>query len=184
MEVEAIAEQPNIATSYVIADEQVDIQVVALGRQQLGNVDVEIALDQKDSMNQHHVFMADQAKELLIAAFKARGLRDVREGTRMDNDNKLTLHIKITRCSHGSRLGRYCFGHFGVGWALLFLEWWICDDRTRTIVVGPFTEKFRDSGALGFADTCDDRVGDMAIQQMASTRGPIKIDKKIRKALA
>ena len=181
MEVEAVPEQPDVAISYVIADEQVDVRAIVPGRQELGNVDVEVALERKDTVSQHRVFMATQAKELLIAAFKARGLRDVQEYT--TTDNKLTLHIKITRCSEGSRLGRYCFAQYGVGWALLHLEWRICDDRTHIVVVGPFTEKLRHSAALGCADMCDDRVGDMAIQDMAASRGPIAIEKKISKAL-
>jgi len=181
MEVKAVPEQPDVTTSYVVVEEQVDVPVVALGRQQLGNVHVEIALARKDTNDEHHVLMANQAKELLIAAFKARGLRDVREEAPIEN--KLTLHINITRCSHGDRLGRYCFALFGLFWALLFLEWHVCDDRTSTVVVGPFTQKLRDSGVLGFADMCDDRVGDMAVQNMASIRGPIAIDNKISKVL-
>jgi len=152
----------------------------------ISNVDVQVALGREDSNNQHHVMLANQAKELLIQAFKLRGLHDIEKetvSTRSVTDENLTLHIKITRCSDGSRMGRSCWSAFGVGWALLFLEWCLRDDSSETTVLGPVTDKFRDSGVFGFVDLCDDLAGDHAVQQMAAFKAPSSIDKKISEAL-
>jgi len=145
----------------------------------VGNVDVQVALGREDANIRHHVWLANQAKELFVSSFKARGLRDVQDDAGSPNNNKLTLHINIVRCSDGSRAGRMCFGELGMGWALLFLRWRLSNDQTKDTVLGPFEEKFRDSAAAGCADLCDPMFGDNTVKRMASILGPNAIDKKI-----
>lgn len=139
----------------------------------IGTLAITTNLHKKDVKSDHRLLMTGESIGLL-----QQNLTMFRTSEREKIKKKLTLHIRITRCSEGSSLGRLACGECGLGWALFFLDWHVTDEQNE-ILIGPEVEKFRDSGLGGFADFNDDTVGDRAIRAIASIKAPDRIKGKI-----
>jgi hypothetical protein len=146
-------------------------------RDEIGHIVVEVALSKSEENVTHHVKLANRAADVLKTALYQKCIR-----LSEFNPEKLTLHVQITQCSDGGRIGRPCCGGVRIGWAILFLEWSLSDDETEEIVIGPEIEHFRDSGTIGIADICDHNLGDNFVLGMAKYSGPDAINEKIDKA--
>ena len=139
----------------------------------IGTLEIKADLHKNDVKEDHRLLLTGEAIGLL-----QQNLTMFRTSEHEKAKKPLTLHIKVKRCSEGSSLGRLCCGECGFGWALFFLEWRVSNAEDET-VIGPELEKFRDSGLGGFADFNDDKVGDRAIQAIASIKAPDRIKNKI-----
>jgi hypothetical protein len=93
----------------------------------------------------------------------------------------ITLKITVVACSEGDRYGRICCAELGVGWVMLDCEWLLM--RGDAKLTQPETEKLRETGALGFADVCDNEYGQHTILNDLCYKMAERIGKKSAKAL-
>lgn len=142
----------------------------------IGRIDVKTALPSKDQKNPFRVGIATTAADT-VKEQVARSL-----GIIESKEKPLVLNVTITRCTEGNRAGRIFAGELGAGWAMLFLDWRVIDTASNEVIIGGKTEKFKDSGAAGFADMFEADLGQKALQEMASHRAPTKIAMNVKGA--
>jgi hypothetical protein len=149
------------------------------------NLEIEMDLHREDKSSLHNIDLAREASELLrgkLTEFITAWAKDDggNNKTKQDEKKQLTLAIKITRCTEGSRMGRICCAELGMGWALFHFSWQLKHHKIK--IIGVEKEAFGDAGAIGFADLCDSQVGDLAVKDAAVFKGPMAIKKKIEMA--
>jgi hypothetical protein len=143
--------------------------------------DVKVAfileLRDKDKQNPYRVNLANQVVELMTTAFGAYSWYTT------NKEEAITLNVTIIACSEGSRWGRICCGELGVGWVLLKLNWHLLSQDNKRLTE-PTEEKFRDSGAIGCVDMCEDKFGEQTMLTCFASEAARTIARKASSALS
>jgi hypothetical protein len=136
-----------------------------------------INLRDADKKHPYRIELANQVVEFMTTAFGSGGIL-----TLTNDERATTLNVTITACSEGSRCGRICCGELGVGWVVLKASWHLSRDNKQ--LTEPTKERFRDSGAIGCADLCDEKFGEHALLTTLTTAAAHTIATKATRALS
>jgi len=151
-----------------MTDEQTQTTDVPPTSQEKSRVTYEVKLSEKHNMDgkkQSEAYrVGSQMKKVLASSIYFPP---------SDEDDAVSLKVKILSVTKGSRWGRICCGEFGVGWAVLKTEW--CLTRDGKSLTALNMETTRDSGAAGTKDGdanySEKQIVDELAQAAANTIG-------------
>jgi hypothetical protein len=130
-----------------------------------------------DKKSRYRVNLANQVVEFMTREFSLYSWYTT------NKEDAITLNVTIIACSEGSRWGRMCCGELGVGWVLLKLNWHLLSKDNKRLT-NPTGERLRDSGALGFADLCEENFGEQRMLTYLASEAADTIAMKARSALS